>query len=333
MCAPPPSKCPPVPNINCGNPSLSTPSSRKGTPTNVQILRGRNLLYHSLRRRVESLQAHAIPQTVLMQQHDEALAARSAALRARRKLCHRQDAVTALLARERVKASVSTAANPMTATHLAKSPEGLLTSAGCPKHMSPHMTTRGWGQMQGTVFPSAMEGMEGPPGGGQGSVRGRTGERRNTVQVCSHWPCATSHATWRWSRVDMTGYKPIAMVPSPQCSCNAGDMFSSSGPWHLYDLTPPTAAPPPPLLSRTYLSKRASCSSSICRKVVTLVNCAGGWLCTLLAREHTQQTCQPLCRTRRALGSTSFWTQARYSCRSRAGSQCSSCSTGSRVRG
>jgi hypothetical protein len=63
----------------------------------LQMLRGRNQLYHSTRRRLEGLHKVNIPQEVLLQQREARKRARNAVIQARRRLKHIPDTIALFL--------------------------------------------------------------------------------------------------------------------------------------------------------------------------------------------------------------------------------------------
>ena len=100
----------------------------------MQILRNRNLQYHSMRRRLDSILSKAIPDEVALEQRAAALAKRSAALRARRRRAQRRDAVAALLARQRVKDPVVKNALGLRIPHSIQKSSSTFSRAGAESH-------------------------------------------------------------------------------------------------------------------------------------------------------------------------------------------------------
>ena len=130
----------------------------------MQILHDSNLRYHSIRRRMESIIVQAEPQEVLLQRREDARQRRAAARRARRAHRVRADAAQALLACRRPKPAALDAAAAFelpSKRHFTQYPAaGLLTAGGHPLLTAPHDRTGGWRDMQATMYPSAMGGID-----------------------------------------------------------------------------------------------------------------------------------------------------------------------------
>lgn len=146
----------------------------------MQVLRGQNLRFHSMRRRIESVFPSAVPDEVLLRRAHEQRLERAAALRRRRAHAQQQAAAAVMLARQRLQPrsmraepglamlqpAGSIATTPFVQTDSAGKPPRaqkraprFMTQQGYPQQPHPHERTGGWAHMQGTMFPSALAGI------------------------------------------------------------------------------------------------------------------------------------------------------------------------------
>ena len=143
------------------------------------MLRGLNLRFHSMRRRIESVYPSSTPDEVLLRRAHEQRLERAAALRRRRAHAQHQAAAAVLLARQRLQPRGAPAGELQPASSIATSPSGqigaagkpprtrrrapqFMTQQGYPQQPHPHERTGGWAHMQGTAFPSALAGIAAP---------------------------------------------------------------------------------------------------------------------------------------------------------------------------